>query len=38
MTARLRANRNIAMNAMLRTLLTGLTIPTTLRRAGQGIE
>ena len=38
MTARLMANRIIAMNAMLRTLLTGLTIPTMLGRAGEGVE
>ena len=38
MTARLMANRIIAMNAMLRTLLTGLTIPMMLGRAGEGIE
>jgi SulP family sulfate permease len=38
MTARLMANRIIAMNAMLRTLLTGLTIPMMLGRAGEGVE
>jgi hypothetical protein len=38
MTARLMANRIIAMNAMLRTLLTGLTIPTMLGRAGERVE
>lgn len=38
MTARLMANRIIAMNATLRTLLTGLTIPTMLGRADEVIE
>jgi sulfate permease, SulP family len=38
MTARLMANRIIAMNATLRTLLTGLTIPTMLGRTGEVIE
>jgi SulP family sulfate permease len=38
MTARLMANRIIAMNAMLRTLLTGLAIPTMLSRAGERVE
>jgi SulP family sulfate permease len=37
MTARLMANRIIAMNAMLRTLLTGLTIPMMLGRV-EGVE
>jgi sulfate permease, SulP family len=38
MTARLMANRIIAMNATLRTLLTGLTIPKMLGRTGEAIE
>jgi hypothetical protein len=38
MTARLMANRVIAMNAMLRTLLTGLAVPMMLGRAGEGVE
>jgi SulP family sulfate permease len=38
MTARLMANRIIAMNAMLRTLLTGLAVPTMLGRADEGGE
>jgi sulfate permease, SulP family len=38
MTARLMANRIIAMNATLRTLLTGVTIPTMLDRTGEVTE
>jgi CRP-like cAMP-binding protein len=38
MAARLMAYRIISMNAMLRTLLTGLTIPTMLGRANEAIE
>jgi len=38
MTARLMANRIMSMNAVLRTLLAGLAIPTVHGRANEGIE